>query len=230
MVKYADNCWHALKVGFANEIGNICKKQDVDGHAVMDIFCQDTKLNISANYLKPGFAFGGSCLPKDLRALLHKAKTLDLSLPILEAILPSNEEQIARGVQAVVDKGQKKVGILGFSFKAGTDDLRESPVVELTERLLGKGYDLRIYDRNVSIARIRGANRDYILNHIPHISGLMVSSMADVLSHARTIVVGNAATEFQDLPTRLEFGQSIIDFVRICEARSIAGVYEGICW
>lgn len=230
MVKYADNCWHALKVGFANEVGNVCKKLGVDGHRVMDIFCQDTKLNISPSYLKPGFAFGGSCLPKDLRALLYKAKTLDLSLPILGAILPSNQQQIAMGVQAVVDKGKKEVGILGFSFKAGTDDLRESPVVELTERLLGKGYDLRIYDRSVSIASIRGANRDYILNHIPHISRLMVPSISDVLGHARTIVIGNAAPEFRDVPQRLAHGQSIIDFVRIGEARSIAGVYEGICW
>ena len=230
MVKYADNCWHALKVGYANEIGNICKKLNIDGHSVMDIFCQDTKLNISANYLKPGFAFGGSCLPKDLRALLHKAKMHDLSMPILSAILPSNQQQIEMGVKAVVDQGKKQVGILGFSFKAGTDDLRESPVVELTERLLGKGYDLRIYDRNVSIASIRGANRDYILNHIPHISRLMVSKVSDVLGHAQTIVIGNAAPEFRDVPRRLTYGQSIIDFVRISETRSIAGVYEGLCW
>ena len=203
---------------------------EVDAHRVMDIFCQDTKLNISPYYLKPGFAFGGSCLPKDLRALLYKAKTLDLSLPILSAILPSNELQIERGVRAVVDKGNRKVGILGFSFKAGTDDLRESPVVELTERLLGKGYDLKIYDRNVSIAKIHGANRDYILNHIPHISRLMASSMGEVLSHGRTIVIGNAAPEFNDVSTRLEHGQNVIDFVRINSSRSVAGIYEGLCW
>jgi len=160
MVKYADNAWHALKVGFANEIGNVCKALEVDAHRVMDIFCQDTKLNLSPSYLKPGFAFGGSCLPKDLRALLYKAKTLDVSAPILGAILPSNEQQIERGVQAVIEKGSKKVGILGFSFKAGTDDLRESPIVELAERLIGKGYDLRMYDSNVRLAAIHGANRD----------------------------------------------------------------------
>ena len=230
MVKYTDNVWHALKVGFANEIGNVCKGLDIDGHKVMDIFCKDTKLNLSPYYLKPGFAFGGSCLPKDLRALLYKAKRLDVSVPILSAILPSNEQQIERGVRAVVERGSKKVGVLGFSFKAGTDDLRESPVVELTERLLGKGFDLRIYDSNVNIARIHGANRDYILNRVPHISRLMVSSVGEVMSHADTIVIGNASPEFIDVPERLRDSQSIVDLVRINGSRSVAGVYEGLCW
>jgi len=230
MVKYADNAWHALKVGFANEIGNLCKAVDVDGHRVMDVFCQDTKLNISKNYLRPGFAFGGSCLPKDLRALLHKAKTHDLSLPILAAILPSNRQQLERGIDAIVERGERRVGILGFSFKAGTDDLRESPMVELAERLIGKGYDLRIYDRNVSMASLRGANRDYILNQIPHISRLMVQSIPELMAHAKTIVIGNAAPEFREVPRLLGEGQSIVDFVRICDTRSVAGVYEGICW
>jgi GDP-mannose 6-dehydrogenase len=230
MVKYADNAWHALKVGFANEIGNLCKGLEVDSHRVMDIFCQDTKLNLSPYYLRPGFAFGGSCLPKDLRALLYKAKTLDIPLPILAAILPSNELQIERGVRAVIDAGRRQVGVLGFSFKAGTDDLRESPVVELMERLIGKGFDLRVYDGNVNLARIRGANRDYILNHIPHISRLMVASVDEVLEHAGTIVIGNAAPEFRDVPRRLGDGQGLIDFVRVCGSRSVAGVYEGICW
>ena len=230
MVKYTDNAWHALKVGFANEIGNVCKGLDVDGHRVMDIFCKDTKLNLSPVYLKPGFAFGGSCLPKDLRALLYRAKTLDVSVPILASILPSNEQQIERGVRAVVERGSKNVGVLGFSFKAGTDDLRESPVVELTERLLGKGCDLRIYDSNVSLARIHGANRDYILNHIPHISRLMVSSIDQVMTHAETIVIGNAAPEFADVPKRLTNNQTVIDLVRISDSRSVSGVYEGICW
>jgi len=230
MVKYADNCWHALKVGFANEIGSLCKAVDVDAHRVMEIFCQDQKLNLSPYYLKPGFAFGGSCLPKDLRALLYKAKTLDVHLPILAAVLPSNQLQIERGVQAVVEKGNKKVGILGFSFKAGTDDLRESPMVELTERLIGKGYDLRIYDRSVSLACLHGANRDYILNKIPHISRLMVPTIDDVLSHAETIVIGNGAPEFAEVPRRIAEGQTIIDFVRVSDSRTIAGIYEGICW
>ncbi len=230
MVKYADNAWHALKVGFANEIGNLCKAVGVDAHKVMEIFCQDQKLNLSPYYLKPGFAFGGSCLPKDVRALLYKAKTLDLSLPILSAILPSNQLQIERGVQAVVEKGNRKVGILGFSFKAGTDDLRESPMVELAERLIGKGYDLRVYDRNVSLAAVHGANRDYILNKIPHISRLMVATIDEVLAHSETLVIGNAAPEFADVPRRIAEHQMVIDFVRVSGSRTVAGVYEGICW
>jgi GDP-mannose 6-dehydrogenase len=230
MVKYADNAWHALKVGFANEIGNLCKALAVDGHRVMEIFCQDTKLNLSPVYLKPGFAFGGSCLPKDLRALLHKARALDLSPPILGAILPSNEQQIERAVRAVVEQGKRKVGILGFSFKAGTDDLRESPVVELAERLIGKGFDLRVFDGNVRLASLHGANRDYILNRISHISRLMVGSIDEVLAHAGTIVIGNAAPEFRDVPRRLSDTQTVVDLVRISDSRSVAGVYEGICW
>jgi GDP-mannose 6-dehydrogenase len=230
MVKYADNTWHALKVGFANEIGNVCKAVGVDGHKVMEIFCQDQKLNLSPYYLKPGFAFGGSCLPKDVRALLYKAKVLDVQVPILASILPSNALQVDRGVQAVIEKGNKKVGVLGFSFKAGTDDLRESPMVELVERLLGKGYDLKIYDRNVSMASVHGANRDFILNRIPHISRLMVSSIDEVLGHGDTIVIGNAAPEFADVPRRVAEGQTIIDFVRVSESRTVLGVYEGLCW
>jgi GDP-mannose 6-dehydrogenase len=230
MVKYADNAWHALKVGFANEIGALCKGLELDSHRVMDIFCQDTKLNISRYYLKPGFAFGGSCLPKDLRALLYKAKTVDVSLPILAAILPSNDRQIERGVQAVIEQGSKKVAVLGLSFKAGTDDLRESPVVELTERLIGKGYDLRIYDSNVRLASIHGANRDYILNRIPHISRLMTRSIEEALEHADTVVIGNAAPEFRDVPKRLSDRQTLIDFVRVSDSRSVSGIYEGICW
>ena len=230
MVKYADNAWHALKVGYANEIGSLCKALDVDAHRVMGIFCQDHKLNLSPYYLKPGFAFGGSCLPKDLRALLYRAKTLDVLLPILSSILPSNHLQIERGVQAVLEKGAKRVGILGFSFKAGTDDLRESPMVELVERLIGKGYDLKIYDSNVRMASIHGANRDYILNHIPHISKLMVATIDEVLAHAGTIVIGNGSSEFRDVPRRLSEGQSIVDLVRITDTRSVEGVYDGICW
>jgi GDP-mannose 6-dehydrogenase len=230
MVKYVNNSWHALKIGFANEIGNLCKSFGVDAHEVMKIFCQDKKLNISPAYLLPGFAFGGSCLPKDLRALSYQAKTHDLQLPILSAILPSNEMQISRGLQLIMDKGNRRVGILGFSFKPGTDDLRESPVIEVIERLLGKGYDLRIYDKNVSMASLVGANRDFILNRIPHISRLMVSSIDAVLDHAQTLVIGNKDPDFQSVPERLLDGQQLVDFVRISDRRSANGKYDGICW
>jgi len=230
MIKYVDNSWHALKIGFANEVGNLCKALGIDAHAVMRIFCQDRKLNISSAYLVPGFAFGGSCLPKDLRALSYQAKAHDLQLPILSSILPSNELQIARGLQMIIDKGNMRVGVLGFSFKAGTDDLRESPVIEVIERLIGKGYDLRIYDKNVNIASLVGANRDFILNHIPHISKLMVSDTDTVIKHAETLVIGNNDPEFESVAERLKDVQQVVDFVRVMERRSLNGKYDGICW
>jgi GDP-mannose 6-dehydrogenase len=231
MVKYTDNVWHALKVGFANEIGNICKAVGIDSHEVMDIFCKDTKLNLSPYYMKPGFAFGGSCLPKDVRALTYKARVSDIEVPILNAIIPSNQRQIEKGLAMIMDKGSRKVGILGFSFKAGTDDLRESPLVEVIERLIGKGYDIRLYDRNVKIASLVGANKDYILNHIPHISKLMVDSIDEVLAHADTIVIGNGAEEFRAVAEQIPAGKSVVDLVRIINRRSSAGPgYDGICW
>ena len=230
MVKYTDNVWHALKVGFANEIGNICKAAGLDGHEVMDIFCKDTKLNLSSYYMKPGFAFGGSCLPKDVRALTYKARSLDVDTPILNSIMPSNQKQIDKGVSMITEKGNKKIGILGFSFKAGTDDLRESPLVEVIERLLGKGYDIRLYDKNVKIASLVGANKDYILNHIPHISKLMVDNVDDVLGYAETIVIGNGSSEFRDILGKLNNKQVLVDFVRISDNQSKKGKYDGICW
>lgn len=229
MVKYTDNNWHALKVAFANEIGNLCKALGLDGHKVMEIFCQDTKLNLSSYYMRPGFAFGGSCLPKDVRALIYKARSMDVETPVLNAILPSNERQVQRAIDMVTSKGGRKVGVLGFAFKAGTDDLRESPMVEVIERLIGKGYDLRIYDRNVSLAALTGANRDYILNHIPHISQLMVDSADKVLSFADTVVVGNGAAEFRGAVTQARPGQQVVDLVRVSAATSGNG-YDGICW
>lgn len=230
MVKYADNVWHALKVGFANEMGNLCKALHIDSHEVMDIFCQDTKLNLSPYYLKPGFAFGGSCLPKDVRALTYKGKSLDVPLPILNAILPSNQLQVQRGVDMVLSKGRRRVGVLGFSFKAGTDDLRESPVVEVIETLLGKGMDLRIFDKNVSVAALTGANRDYILNHIPHISRIMVDSAKEVMDFAEIVVVGNGASEFRQLVASRRQDQIVVDLVRVADQKSVEGSYDGICW
>jgi GDP-mannose 6-dehydrogenase len=230
MVKYVDNCWHALKIGFANEVGNLCKSVSIDAHEIMKIFCQDRKLNISPAYLLPGFAFGGSCLPKDLRALAYKAKMNDLELPIINAILPSNELQVSRGLQLITQSGHKRIGVLGFSFKAGTDDLRESPMIEVIERLIGKGYDLRIFDQNVNVASLVGANRDFILNRIPHISRLMVHGLDEVLDHAQTVVIGNRDPEFESVPGRLRVGQHLVDFVRITHWRSENGKYDGICW
>ena len=229
MVKYVDNNWHALKVTFANEVGNICKALSIDSHNVMEIFCKDTKLNLSSYYLRPGFAFGGSCLPKDVRALTYKARMMDLDLPVLNAILPSNERQIQKAFDMILEPGKRKIGVLGFSFKAGTDDLRESPMVNIIERLLGKGYDLRIYDGSVRMASLTGANRDYILNHIPHISRLMVESAAEVLEFAQTIVVGNGAAEFRKLLPEIRADQVVVDLVRLGEKPS-RGDYRGICW
>ena len=230
MVKYTDNNWHALKVVFANEIGNLCKALDLDGRKVMEIFCQDTKLNLSSYYMKPGFAFGGSCLPKDVRALTYKARSLDLELPVLNAIMPSNRRQIDKAIEMVTAKGHRRVGILGFAFKAGTDDLRESPIVEVIEHLIGKGYELKLYDRNVNLAALTGANRDYILNHIPHISRLMVQDVDEVLSFADTVVIGNGAPEFRQVPDRLREGQVVVDLVRVSSRTSEPGRYDGICW
>ena len=229
MVKYIDNSWHALKIGFANEIGTLCKAVSVDGWKAMDIFCLDKKLNISSAYLSPGFAFGGSCLPKDLRALAYTTKQHDLELPILSSILRSNELQVMRGLQLIMEKGHTRVGVLGFSFKAGTDDLRESPMIEIIERLTGKGYDLFIYDRNVHVAKLVGANRDFILNRIPHISKLMVDNIDAVLRHSETIVIGNKDPEFRNITERIHNGQCVVDLARVANIESNNGRYESIC-
>lgn len=230
MVKYADNVWHALKVCFGNEIGNVCKAVGIDGHEVMDIFCRDTKLNISPAYLKPGFAFGGSCLPKDTRALAHLAKSLDLDLPVIGAILPSNHVQIERAARRIMALGRRRIAVLGFSFKAGTDDLRESPQIELIERLIGKGYDLRLYDKAVNLAALTGANRDYIRNAIPHINSIMVDSLDEALAHGEVVVIGNNAAEFAGVPARLGADQILVDLVRISDIETLGERYDGINW
>lgn len=231
MVKYVCNTFHALKVSFANEIGNLCKQQQIDSHQVMDIFCRDTKLNLSPYYLKPGFAFGGSCLPKDLRAILYLCHHYDMYPPLLESILPSNHHQIERAFQLVKETGRKRVGVLGFSFKAGTDDLRESPMVELTEYLIGKGYQVKVYDRNVSLANLHGANRSYIEQEIPHIACLMAQSIESVLESSDVIIIGNQSPEFDDVLSKLRDDQIMIDLVRTRSTRMLSnGQYQGICW
>jgi GDP-mannose 6-dehydrogenase len=229
MVKYTDNAWHALKVTFANEVGAFCKRAGIDSHAVMDIFCQDRKLNISTQYLRPGFAFGGSCLPKDVAALTYEAGRLDLRLPVMGAIMESNRLHIERALELVMQHGRRRVGILGFSFKAGTDDLRHSPLVEMAERLIGKGYELRLYDANVNLSRLIGANREYILQHIPHIARLMTDSLDEIMRFAEILVVGNAAPEFAAVAGRLSPGQRVLDLVRLADVADRDN-YEGIGW
>jgi GDP-mannose 6-dehydrogenase len=230
MVKYADNSWHATKITFANEIGNICKSLGLDSHAVMDIFCKDAKLNLSSYYLRPGFAFGGSCLPKDLRAITYHARSHDVSTPLLNSLMYSNREQIEQGIAMVLASRRRKIGVLGFSFKAGTDDLRESPLVEVIERLIGKGFDLRLYDRNVNLAKLTGANREYIMKSIPHIERLMVATVEEVLDHGDVIVIGNRGEEFTRLANKLRPDQLVIDFVRIRQIEEHHANYAGICW
>jgi len=230
MVKYVDNVFHALKVTFANEIGLICKSLNIDSHEVMNIFCQDTKLNLSPYYLKPGFAFGGSCLPKDLRALTYLARHRDLNLPVINAIIPSNQSHIQYALELIRKKGKKRIGFLGFAFKAETDDLRESPIVTLIEILLGQGFEIQIYDKNVNLARLTGANKRFIEEKIPHIAALMRDDINEVISFAEIIVIGNKCQEFTDILPRLQPHQHILDLVRIAKKFETKAKYEGICW
>jgi GDP-mannose 6-dehydrogenase len=231
VTKFVDNSFHALKVGFANEIGALCKALDLDSHEVMRIFTSDTKLNISSAYLRPGFAFGGSCLPKDLRAFIHRSRHLDLDLPILASVLPSNAEQVSRVVDMITATDARRVGLFGLGFKAGTDDLRESPMVELAERLLGRGFDLLIYDGQVALSRLLGANRAYVESRIPHLSRLMAESPDSVAVHGEVCVLGTpdptafAAIERANSPL-------VIDLVRPEGAARLSqgSGYVGIAW
>ncbi|MDP2469239.1 MAG: nucleotide sugar dehydrogenase [Candidatus Palauibacterales bacterium] len=230
-VKYGDNAWHAVKINFANELATVSKAVGVDGRVVMEIFCQDHKLNISEKYLRPGFAFGGSCLGKDLRALTHAARRLDLELPMLNSLLKSNQEHIDRALRMIVQIGHREVGLVGLSFKKGTDDLRESPLVELAERLIGKGFDVRIFDGLVSLAKVAGANREYVENHLPHLSDIMVDSMDDLLRHARTIVVGHDDERCREaLRSEPLVGREVVDLVGMFDARGYPMAYQGIGW
>ncbi len=230
MIKYTNNNFHALKITFANEIGNICKELGVDSHKVMNVVASDRKLNLSPYYLKPGFAFGGSCLPKDVRGLNYRAKQLDVRTPLLNSLLVSNEYQIQRGLQLIYNTGKKKIGVLGFAFKAGTDDLRESPIVNLIETLIGKGYDLSLYDSNVLLSKLMGKNKDYLTGHIPHISRVLKDSIEKVIEESEVIIVGNNSQEFKEKQHLITSDKVIIDLVRINNENITGGNYVGLCW
>ena len=230
MVKYTSNAYHALKVTFANEIGVLCKAQGIDSHQLMDLFARDEKLNISAAYLRPGFAFGGSCLPKDLRALLYQAHRLDIETPVLEAILPSNRDHVERAYAMVRATGARRIAVLGFSFKSGTDDLRESPVVELIERLIGKGLQVAVYDRNVSLAALSGSNRAFIEREIPHIASIMVETIEEAIARADVVVVGNPDPEFDGIADQIGPDQRLIDLVKVAGSAALGDRYAGVAW
>jgi GDP-mannose 6-dehydrogenase len=232
LVKYASNAFHALKVGFANELGTLSKQLGVDTELLAEIFASDDHLNISPAYLKPGFAFGGSCLPKDLRALGYRARELDLHLPLLEAVSASNHEHIERAVEAVLRTKKKKIGLLGLSFKAGTDDLRESPQVQLTKRLLGEGCQIRIWDASVSLGQLTGSNRQFIQEVIPHIGSLLSANLEEVVENSEVVIIGTASVQNETLRPLLRPDQFVIDLINLEKSRRVRGPfsYEGICW
>jgi GDP-mannose 6-dehydrogenase len=231
MVKYVCNAFHAVKISFANEVGTLCKGLGVDAEAVTKIYTSDTKLNISPAYLSPGFAFGGSCLPKDLRALGHRAKELDLGLPLLEAVLPSNALHIDRAVDAVLRTNKKRIAFLGLSFKPGTDDLRESPQVQMIKRLLGEGSQLRVWDRDVSLGRLAGSNRQYIEEVIPHIGSLLSADLEEVVRSGEVVVIATKVDKDQ-LARCLGRDQIVIDLINLASGSrpGTAASYQGICW
>lgn len=231
MIKYVCNGFHALKVAFANEVGTLCKHLDVDAEEVTRIFTSDRRLNISPAYLKPGFAFGGSCLPKDLRALTYRAKELDLELPLLNAILPSNAQHLDRAADIVLALGERRVALLGLSFKAGTDDLRESPHVQLVKRLLGEGCSVKVWDPNVALGRLIGSNRAFIEEYIPHIGSLLQDDLQEVVDGSDVIVFGTTDVDREAVVSYLSDRHLVIDLVNLKKSdRPAASGYDGICW
>lgn len=229
MIKYTCNVWHAAKVTFANEIGNIAKAAGVDGREVMDVVCQDHKLNLSKYYMKPGFAFGGSCLPKDVRALSYRAGSLDVETPLISSLMRSNAAQVKKAFDIVTHYDKRRIGLLGLSFKAGTDDLRESPLVELAEMLIGKGYELRIFDSNVEYARVFGANKEYIESKIPHVSSLLCKELDEVVSQSDVLIIGNGEQRFAEVMNSVGDDKQIVDLVGFM-AHATQANKEGICW
>ena len=229
MMKYVNNTYHALKIVFGNEVGNICKGLDIDSHKVMEIFCKDRELNISPYYFKPGFAYGGSCLPKDSKALRTLARDLYIDVPVINSIENSNEIQKKNAVSVIMGKGKRNVGVLGLSFKAGTDDLRCSPIVDVVETLLGKGFNIRIYDKNVKISELTGTNTDFIMAKIPHLQHFVTDNLQSVIEGSDVLVVTNKEKEFADILQNYP-GKIIIDLVRAWKDVDYAGVYEGLSW
>jgi len=232
MVKYVSNAWHALKVAFANEIGTLAKENGVDVQSLFEIFCSDTRLNISTAYLKPGFSFGGSCLPKDLRALIYRSKELDLRLPTLESILPSNDQHFRRALELVLQTGKTRIAVLGLSFKENTDDLRESPQVQLVKQLLAEGREVTIWDESVCLGRLIGSNRDFIEQTIPHVGSLLSGSLADALRRSEVVIIATRGIQSEVLVNELRPDQTVIDLVNWEEARRprLSESYRGICW
>ncbi|WP_343003416.1 UDP-glucose/GDP-mannose dehydrogenase family protein [Clostridium sp. 2218st1_F5_2218SCRN_220325] len=229
MMKYVNNTFHALKIVFGNEVGNICKALDIDSHKVMEIFCKDKQLNISPYYFKPGFAYGGSCLPKDSKALKTLAKDLYVDVPVLNSIERSNELQKEIAVDMIMSKYKRKIGILGLSFKAGTDDLRCSPIVDVIETLLGKGYEIKIYDKNVKVSELTGTNKDFIESKIPHLQEFITDDLDYVIENSDVVVVTNKEKEFINILEKFE-NKVILDLVRVWENVDYNGYYEGIAW
>ena len=229
IMKYVNNTFHALKIVFGNEVGNICKGLNIDSHKVMEIFCKDRQLNISPYYFKPGFAYGGSCLPKDMKALRTLAHDLYVDVPVIDSIHPSNENQKENAVQAILSKGKRKVGILGLSFKSGTDDLRCSPIVDVVERLLGKGCEIRIYDKNVVVSELTGTNKDFIMAKIPHLQHFITSDLDSVCASSDVLVIANKEKEFERLLEQYPH-KVIVDLVRQWREVDYDGIYDGISW
>jgi GDP-mannose 6-dehydrogenase len=229
-VKYVNNAWHATKISFANEIGNIVQQAEVDSHLVMEILCADRRLNISPAYLRPGFAFGGSCLPKDLAALRYKARQLDVGAPLLDAVLLANDAQLEKAFRLVERAGNRRVGMVGLSFKADTDDLRDSPLVHLAERLIGTGHELKIYDPNIRLSRLTGSNLAYMRQRLPHLAATLMEEMDPVLEHGETIVLGNPRHAAVAAARAKERQRAIVDLVRYERTARSEGRYQGICW
>ena len=231
MLKYVNNSYHALKVSFANEIGRLCKREGIDSHAVMGLFCRDTRLNLGAYYLRPGFAFGGSCLPKDLRAIRHRARAHDLDLPVLESIMNSNDRHIEEAIHLIEKFRKRRVGVLGLSFKAGTDDLRESPILRVIGTLVGKGYSVLLHDPNIDMERVLGANRRFVENEVPYLPERLRSGIEEVVRGSDVIVVANGSPEYRCVGSLLEAGQIVVDLVHAIEPSTMAaGEYHGLAW